>query len=193
MKRWIKAGAITLASLLTLIIITAGIACYLVFTPSRLTGIVNKVAAKYLTCEMQAGEIDLTLFSSFPDVALRLTDVALINPTEGAPSDTVAAITQCEAVLDIKELLGSSSIMLRRLHLKGGEANLYIKADGTSNFMVFATDSTAEEDTTSTDFTLPDLDIQEITISDIDVTYRDEEAGQQASIEDFALTLNGQL
>ncbi len=193
MKRWIKAGAITLASLLTLIIITVGIACYLVFTSARLTGIVNKVAAKYLTCEMQAGEIDLTLFSSFPDVALRLTDVALINPTEGAPSDTVAAITQCEAVLDIKELLGSSSIVLRRLHLKGGEANLYIKEDGTSNFMVFATDSTAEEDTTSTDFTLPDLDIQEITASDINVTYRDEEAGQQASIEDFALTLNGQL
>lgn len=193
MKRWIKAGAITLASLLTLIIITVGIACYLVFTPARLTSIVNKVAAKYLTCEMQAGEIDLTLFSSFPDVALRLTDVALINPTEGAPNDTVAAIAQCEAVLDIKELLGSSSIVLRRLHLKGGEANLYIKEDGTSNFMVFATDSIAEEDTTSTDFTLPDLDIQEITASDINVTYRDEEAGQQASIEDFALTLNGQL
>ena len=152
MKRWIKAGAITLASLLTLIIITVGIACYLVFTPARLTSIVNKVAAKYLTCEMQAGEIDLTLFSSFPDVALRLTDVALINPTEGAPSDTVAAIAQCEAVLDIKELLESSSIVLRRLHLKGGEANLYIKEDGTSNFMVFATDSITEEDCPTSTF-----------------------------------------
>lgn len=193
MKRWIKAGAITLASLLTLIIITVGIACYLIFTPARLTSIVNKAAAKYLTCEMQAGEIDLTLFSSFPDVALRLTDVALVNPTDGAVSDTVAAITQCEAVLDIKELLGSSSIVLHRLHLKGGEANLYIKADGTSNFMVFATDSTAVEDTTSTDFALPDLDIQEITISDIDVTYRDDAAKQLASIKDFGLTLNGQL
>lgn len=192
MKRWIKAGAITLASLLTLIIITAGIACYLAFTPARLTSIVNKVAAQYLTCDMEAKEIDLTLFSTFPDVALRLTDVALINPTEGTVSDTVAAITRCEAVLDVKELIGGNAVVLRRLHLKGGTANLYIKEDGTSNFMVFATDSTTEEEDT-TAFELPDVDIQEITISDIDVTYRDDAAKQVAAIKDFGLALNGQL
>lgn len=193
MKRWFKAGIITLSSLLSLIVVVVGVACYLVFTPARLTAIVNKAASQYLTCEMEVGKIDLTLFSSFPNVTLLLSDVALVNPTDGAPNDTVAAIAECDAVLDIKELLGENAIVLRRLCLKGGEVNLYIPADGKSNFMVFATDSVADEDTVSTAFELPDLDIQEITVNDVNVTYRDDMAGQYAAVKDFDLTLAGQL
>lgn len=193
MKRWIKAGIITLSSLLSLIVVVVGVACYLVFTPARLTAIVNKAASQYLTCEMEVGKIDLTLFSSFPNVTLLLSDVALVNPTDGAPSDTVAAIAECDAVLDIKELLGENAIVLRRLCLKGGEVNLYIPADGKPNFMVFATDSVADEDTVSTAFELPYLDIQEITVNDVNVTYRDDMAGQYAAVKDFDLTLAAQL
>ena len=151
MKRWIKGTAITLGSLLALIVAIISIACYLIFTPARLTGIVNKLASQYLTCDMQVGEIDLTLFSSFPDVSLRLHDVALINPCGDEVNDTVAAIGQCEAVVDIQDLLKENTVTLRRLHLNKGVANLYIGADGTANFMVFATDTTTVEDTVSTD------------------------------------------
>ena len=64
MKRWIKISAITIGSLLAFIIAAICIVGWLVFTPAKLTAIVNKTAAKYLTCEMQVGEIDLDLFSS---------------------------------------------------------------------------------------------------------------------------------
>ena len=191
MKRWIKGTTITLGSLLALIVAIISIACYLIFTPARLTDIVNKLASQYLTCDMQVGEIDLTLFRSFPDVSLRLHDVALINPSNDEVSDTVAAIGQCEAVIDINDFLKDNTVTLRRLHLNRGLANLYIGADGTANFMVFATDSTAVEDTTGTDFALPALDIQEIALNDIDITYRDASAGQSAAIKGCNLALNG--
>ena len=191
MKRWIKGTAITFGSLLALVVAVVGIACYLIFTPARLTGIVNKIASQYLSCDMQVGEIDLTLFSSFPDVSLRLHDVTLINPCGNEVSDTVAAIGRCEAVVDIEDLLKENTVTLRRLHLNGGTANLYIGADGTANFMVFATDTTAVEDTVSTAFTLPDIDIQEITLNAIDITYRDASAGQTAAIKGCNLALNG--
>lgn len=191
MKRWIKGTAITLGSLLALIVAIISIACYLIFTPARLTGIVNKLASQYLTCDMQVGEIDLTLFSSFPDVSLRLHDVALINPCGDEVNDTVAAIGQCEAVVDIQDLLKENTVTLRRLHLNKGVANLYIGADGTANFMVFATDTTTVEDTVSTDFTLPAIDIQEITFSDINISYRDALAGQTATIKGCNLALDG--
>ena len=191
MKRWIKIASITLGSLLALIIAIVSLACYLIFTPARLTGIVNKVAAQYLTCEMQVGEIDLTLFSSFPNVSLLLRDVALVNPCGSEINDTVAAIQHCEAVLDIEDLVNNNTITLRRLHLNGGVANLYIKEDGSTNFMVFAMDSTVVEDTTSTDFAIPNIDIQEITFNDIDVVYRDEMAGLNTAIKGCNLSLNG--
>ena len=191
MKRWIKIAGITIGSLLALIIAMVSIACYLIFTPARLTGIVNKVAAQFLTCDMQVGKIDLTLFSSFPDVSLQLNDVALVNPSGGVVSDTVAAIKRCEAVLDVEDLLKENTITLRRLHLNGGLANLYIKEDGTANFMVFAMDTTTVEDTASADFTIPNIDIQEITFSDIDVTYYDKAADMGAMIKGFHIALNG--
>lgn len=191
MRRWIKGTAITLGSLLALVVTIASIACYLIFTPARLTDIVNKIASRYLDCDMQVGEIDLTLFSSFPDISLRLHDVALINPCDNEVSDTVAAICQCEAVVDIQDLFKKNTVTLRRLHLDGGTANLYIDADGTTNFMVFATDTTAVEDTASTGFSLPDIDIQEITLNNIDITYRDVSARQTAAIKGFELALNG--
>ena len=191
MKRWIKATGITLGSLLALIIAVVSIACYLIFTPARLTGIVNKVAAEYLTCEMQVGKIDLTLFRSFPDVSLQLHDVTLINPCNGEVSDTVAAIKHCEAVLDIEDFMKENTITLRRLHLNGGLANLYIAEDGGTNFMVFAMDTTVVEDTASTDFAIPNIDIQEITFSDIDVTYYDKAADMGAMVKGCSMALNG--
>lgn len=191
MKRWLKGAAIAIASLLTLIILVVSIACYLVFTPARLTGIVNKVAAQFLTCDMQVGKIDLTLFSSFPDVSLQLHDVVLVNPSDGVVSDTVVAIKRCEAVLDIEDFVEENIITLRRLHLNGGLANLYIKEDGSANFMVFAMDTTTVEDTTSTDFALPNIDIQEITFSDIDVTYYDKAADMGAMVKGCSMALNG--
>ena len=191
MKRWIKATGITLGSLLALIIAVVSIACYLIFTPARLTDIVNKVAAQYLTCEMHVGKIDLTLFSSFPDVSLQMHDVTLINPCNGEVSDTVAAIKRCEAVLDIEDFLKENTITLRRLHLNGGLANLYIAEDSSTNFMVFAMDTTVVEDTTSTDFAIPNIDIQEITFSDIDVTYYDKAADMGAMVKGCSMALNG--
>lgn len=191
MKRWIKITGITLGSLLALIIAMVSLACYLIFTPARLTSIVNKVATQYLTCDIEVGKIDLTLFSSFPNVSLQLHDVTLVNPCSDEVSDTVAAIQHCEAVLDVKELLQENAITLRRLHLNGGLANLYIKEDGSSNFMVFAMDTTAVEDTTSTDLAIPNIDIQEITFDDIDITYYDKTADMGAMIKGFGLALNG--
>ena len=191
MKRWIKIVGITLGSLLALIVAVVSIACYLIFTPARLTGIVNKVATQYLTCDMQVGKMDLTLFSSFPNVSLQLHDVTLINPCEGEVSDTVAAIKRCEAVLDIEDLLKENTITLRRLHLNGGLANLYIKEDGSTNFMVFAMDTTAVEDTTNIDFAIPDIDIQEITFNDIDITYYDKAADMGAMVKGCSMALNG--
>lgn len=192
MKRWIKIGAITIGSLLTCTIIASLTACYLIFTPSRLTSIVNKVADKYLMCEMHVDEIDLTLFSSFPDISLQLNGTTLINPYVSGINDTVASIQLCEAVLDIKHLLKDNAITLRSLHIDKGTANLYIQEDGNSNFMIIATDTTttAEDSTT---FNLPDIDIQKFTVNNINITYRNDVLQQNASIKNFSLALNGKF
>ena len=66
MKKALKVIAWTLLSVVLTVMVVISIACYLIFTPERLTPIVRQVAAEFITCEHEIGEVELTLFSTFP-------------------------------------------------------------------------------------------------------------------------------
>lgn len=194
MKRALKIGLITVGSLVSFVAVVVSLICWLVFTPARLTGIVNKVADRYLTCETSVGEIDLTFIGTFPKVSLQLSDVVLINPIDGAASDTVAVMQHCSAVLDFNALIKNNAVVLHRLQLDGGKANLYTNANGMANYMVFPVDTLAKEEPADTmAFDMPDIDIKEIDIRNIHVDYRDDVVGQKSTIEELTMHMNGRM
>lgn len=126
------------------------VAVWLIFTPSRLTPIVRQVADKYITCEHEVGEVDLTFFSTFPEFGLRVDGLCLINPTEGAQSDTLLAASEVVATVNVMEFLQHSNLVVRELSLPNAVANIYIADDGATNFDVFSLSSdTTAADTTS--------------------------------------------
>lgn len=193
MKRVLKVGIIAMGSLVTFAIVAVVLACWLVVTPAKLTGIVNKLADRYLDCEMSVGEIDLTLFSTFPEVSLQLSEVVLVNPIEGTVNDTVAAIQHCEAVLDVNALINDYTVVLKRLQLDGGWANLYTNANGEANYMVFPVDTLGDEETDTTAFEIPGVDIKEIDVRNIHVSYCDALVGQKAEVEGLSMCVNGYM
>ena len=89
MKRFLKILGIVIGSLVGLVIVVACVAVWLVFTPKRLTPIVRDAADQYILCPHEIGEVELTFFSTFPEFWLKTTGLCLINPTEGAASDTL--------------------------------------------------------------------------------------------------------
>ena len=192
MKRGVKIGLIAVGSLVALVVVVVAIVCWLVVTPARLTGIVNRVADRYLDCEMSVGEIDLTIFSTFPDVSLQLSDVVLVNPVDSMVSDTVASVQYCRVVVDVDALISEGRVVLRSLRLDGGWANLYTTADGRTNYMIFPVD-TLEETADTMLFEMPDMDIEEIDIRDIRVDYRDVSAGGWVTIEGLAMRVDGHM
>ena len=76
MKKGWKIALISLGSLLGLVVVVVAVAMYLVFTPSRLTKIVNRLASDYIACETHFDRVDLTLLSTFPDAGLKVENVA---------------------------------------------------------------------------------------------------------------------
>ena len=84
MKKFIKIFFISLLSLLGVLIVAVSILIWIVFTPERITPIVRKQAAKYITCKSEIGSVELTFFSTFPNFGLKVRDFALINPVEGS-------------------------------------------------------------------------------------------------------------
>ena len=105
MKKALKITGITLAALVGLVLIVAGVAVAMVTSSGRLTKMVKHYAPRFVNCEMELGRANLTLFKTFPNVGVDIEHVALINPMEGSPSDTLANIDDLTVVVDIKKLM----------------------------------------------------------------------------------------
>ena len=187
MKKALKITGITLASLVGLILIVAVVASILVTSSGWLTKKVNKYAPQFVTCEMQLGKADLTVFKTFPNIGVEIENVALINPMKGSPSDTLANIDHLTVVLDIKKLLREDEIIIRKCILEDALVNLYTDTTGTPNFDVFVSD---DSDTTQTTFDYL-VDIEEVKLKNTTLLYTDAKNRMQAKAKSLNLNLNG--
>ena len=165
MRKFLKIAGITLASLLGLVLVVAGVLVYWVFTPERLTPVVREVADAFITCDYEIGQVDLTFFSTFPEFGLRADGILVENPVVGAQSDTVLAAKKAVARIDIVALLKDGELSIREIALADAQLNAFIGEDGTANFDVLSLpQDTTPEDTTETSF------IRSISLDDLSVS-----------------------
>lgn len=189
-KGW-KITWISLGSLLGLVVVVLAVAMWLVFTPSKLTKIVNGLSDKFITCEARFGNVDLTLLSTFPDAGLRIDDVVIINPMAGGQSDTLAYIGSLTVGIDVKAFIKENKVIVHQVKLDDATANLYINHDGKSNFDIFPP-SDKVEDTSSA--SLPQLiDLKKIKVCNLNARYLDEKRGMEASVANVDIALKGTM
>ena len=164
MKKALKITGITLASIIGLALIVVVVALAMVTSSGRLTKMVKKYAPQFVNCEMQLGKADLTLFKTFPNVGVDIENVALINPMEGSPSDTLANIDNLIVVIDAKKFLKEKEIAVCKCILEDAFVNLYTDSIGNSNLNVFNTKE--DNDTTKSTFDYL-VDIEEVKLVEI--------------------------
>lgn len=80
MKKTLRIVGITIASLFGVVLVVAGIALAMISSSGQLTQLVKKYAPEFISCEMQLGKAEMTLFKAFPNVGVDIVDVALVNP-----------------------------------------------------------------------------------------------------------------
>lgn len=175
MKKALKIFGITLGCIILLLAIVIGSALWVVFTPERLTPIVRNVASEYVKCEHHIDKVELTFFSTFPHFGLAIDSIIVLNPVEGAPSDTVLSVPHAVTSVDVMALLNEKTLSIPTLSMPDMQANIYVAADGIANYDVLALpkDTTAEDTTT---FTLPfkQLKVEELTLSAKSLRYKSE-------------------
>lgn len=192
MKKGWKITLISLGSLLGLVVLVVAVAMWLVFTPSKLTKIVNSLSGRFLTCETYFERVDLTMLSTFPDAGLKIENVYLVNPVEGAPSDTLARIGSLTVGLDVKAFLKENRVMVHQLIVNDAIANLYIAPDGKGNFDIVKPSD--KDDTSKSETKLPELiDLKKIKIKHLNGCFKDEKDGMDARLSDFDLALKGTM
>ena len=155
MKKALKIISWTLFGLVMTVVAVVCIAMYVIFTPERLTPIARQAADKFVACEYEIGEVDLTFFSTFPRFGLRADGLLLINPKAGAQNDTVVEAKHLIATVDVMEFLNHNNLHVHEAILDDASVHFFIAEDGTTNLTgAFVTSpDTTEEDTAA--FSLP--------------------------------------
>lgn len=175
MKKALKIFGITLGCIILLLAIVIGSALWVVFTPERLTPIVRNVASEYVKCEHHIGQVELTFFSTFPHFGLAIDSLTVVNPVEGAPSDTVLSVPHAVTSVDVMALLNEHTLSIPTLSMPDMQANIYIAANGQANYDILALpQDTTTEDTTA--FVLPfdKIAVGELIVSAKSLRYKSE-------------------
>ncbi|MCF4100070.1 AsmA family protein [Gillisia sp. M10.2A] len=178
MKKVFKIIGITL-----LLLLIALIAAPFIFE-SQLKDMVKKTINKNVNATVEFSDLDLSLFRSFPQATLVLSDVSVINkaPFEG---DTLAISEEILLEMSIKELFKGSDQpkKIDELRLKNTYVNIKVDSLGNNNYDIAIEDTTATAaDSTSNPFK---LDLKKYDISNSKLRYTDEGSKISFLLEDL--------
>lgn len=179
----LKKIGIGLLGFFLVLLITTTLALWYVFTPEKLTPIVNDQAKVYLSCQTNIGKVEPTFFSSFPNFGLELTNISLTEDSL-TNTDTLLYSAKCFASFDVMDYLFDNNITLKSFLLENGYVNFKIDAAGNSNFDVFIDNSDSTE-TDTTALSLGKIDISNVKFKNFNANYTDDSSFMKANIENL--------
>lgn len=191
MRKVVKRIIWAIVTLVFVIVIIAGIAVWLVFTPEKLTPLARSQAAKYLRCESQMGKVELTFFSTFPHFGIQLDQFALINPITGAQSDTLIRADRMVGIVDLAAWWMRNELILNEIQVQNGSLNAIVDSLGRTNFDVVKTDSVVSADTSDGSFRF--INLENIVLNNVNVSYVDQPLKLQTDIRQLTAQLSGKL
>ncbi len=192
MKKFIKIFFISLLSLLGVLLVAVSVLIWIVFTPERITPIVRKQAAKFITCKSEIGSVELTFFSTFPNFGLKVRDFALINPVAGSMSDTLVSVNELVGVVDAKAYWKKKDIILIGLEMNGGSVNVYSDSLGRTNYNIMPPD-TNPTPVSASKTELPFIDIRNIELKNVSLHYNDLSLKLNTEIRNLSAKINGKV
>lgn len=157
-KRVVKWSLLTLLSLFLLVSIAAGVAVYFIFTPSKLTPMVEKTAKEYLNADVHFGKIELTFFSTFPDFGLQMTNGTVVSNVfrNGADSvqtrDSLMSIGSCLVTVNPMAYLTKNRIVVKDFVIDHANIYAYVDSTGQANWdIMLPSDTIVAADTVAGD------------------------------------------
>jgi hypothetical protein len=182
MRKILKPLLITLASIILLIGLGVGYALWFVFTPEKLSPVVNRQLTNFFTCEVNMGAVDITFFSTFPSFGVQLTDFSLVNPMENALSDTLLRVEKLVGRFDLTAFRRNNEILLSDLSIHNGVMNAFIDSLGRTNFDVMVPDTSSVAKDNSSGGDLGFIDIGTVDLRNVSLTFIDDSLKMNAAI-----------
>jgi hypothetical protein len=169
MAKWTKRILLTLG-ILIVVLLAAAVILPIVFK-DKIEAAVKEQVNKNVNAVVEWGEWDLSLIRSFPNLSVEVNDIRVSNkaPFEGID---LARIGTFSATVNFWALLGDK-ITLKRIALDKPYIHVKVLADGSANYDIAISDSTAVESPTDTAASAFDIALKEYTITDGHLIYDD--------------------
>ena len=158
MKRIIRISAVSAGSVLLLLLVGTAVVLNFVFTPSKLTPVVERIADRSLNARLRMGGVELTFFSTFPRFGVKLTDGTLVSTalrdTLWQRTDTLLTFRKAVLVFNPVSYLRHRKIDILKLSLDSADVYAFRDGTGRANWDILpsadtlasgtATDTTAD-------------------------------------------------
>lgn len=190
----------TLFSLFVLLVIGIAVAVNFVFTSEKLTPLVVRTANEYLNADVQIGEIELTFFSTFPELGVKISDARLISGVfrdtsreSLVASDSLVYVEKALVTVDPLAYVFRNQLKVKDFVIDRPQIYAFVDTAGRANWNVFETASdTVVADSGKTEESEPlRLDIKNVRIRGGHLILNDRSTNLYFRLEDLHAGVDG--
>lgn len=196
----VKIAAISLLSVITLVLAVIAFVIHFVFTPEKLTPVVVGVANRSLNARLDMKSVELTFFSTFPRFGLKLTDGSLVSEvmrdTLWQKTDSLVSFEKCVVVVNPIDYLKDKKVNLRYLGLEGASVYAFVDKEGRANWDVAKYDTAVAEKQDTVESAAPkigEIRINRVSLKRTNVVFDDRDTRVYARLENADLDLRALL
>ena len=154
-------------TLLTFAVIFFGLTISVFLFKERIINQFVQEANKNLNTPVKIGKMDISMFSSFPQLSIVLNDVYIEDSHEGQyPLLTASEISFQLSVIDV----WNGNYTIAGLKIKNSETNLKINQQGKNNYTILKDTGKKSNNTSTVKFHLKHVNLEKTLVHYIDVT-----------------------
>lgn len=192
--RFLKYAGLCFLSIVLLCSITAVILLHTLLSPAHITPLALEQARIYLQADTRCEKVELTLFSSFPQVGVHLTNGSVVTlPTDTLQpnrQDSLISFGHCTVTINPLSYLISNTINIGCVLVEDADIYAYTDKQGRHNWDLFPVDTVATDSTENEDFT-PRLKLQQIEIRNSNVIFDDRNMNIYGRLEGIDTRMTG--
>lgn len=158
--------------------------------------IIQNQTEKHIHAEVSIGDIELSMFKSFPNLNVAVKQVS-ISGKEEFSQDTIVRIPLFEASVDLKSLMSGNEIIINKVLLKDSRFAPRVTASGKANWDILISTDTTTAPSAQPEATAEQakedkgLLFNNIAIEHLQISYADLQNQTYARVEDINMQLSG--
>ncbi len=178
MKRFLKILGVLLLLLLAAIILIP------ILFKDEIIDRAKSEASQQLEARVDFGDIDISLFRSFPNFSLGIEQFT-VEGTGRFEGTQLASIGNFTLELNLFSVMAGSTFEVEAIRISNADIHLLVDAEGNANYLITKTseaDAPVQADTTSSGFTLR---LKEWAFDNVNLVYEDKQGALKARVREF--------